>query len=311
MRAFVCIILLGLLSGCETFGERITDEQLAGIDKVGVVSIIDDQIAYNYVGVTVFNNENNLYPFPNLDIDNYVTSTMTSALSRVNPRVRVAPVDVDFATYRGAYKNEEAIAALDITQFSRLFAAKAQEMALKYVIVASRDSVQFDQAPVSVNGFGLRKHVANDNVGAFVLIKFELIDLATQKVLAKARVFERDANSEFAWLEPFADNNAAFKVSMKDYIYEAIEGWTTSVSSTLLMSQKDHQLCASKVYSNGFEIDGVTYTTQQAVLEQRYEYIRNKIINEEADPKEALPPYETRFKATEDKVIECLAQLAE
>ena len=98
---------------------------------------------------------------------------------------------------------------------------------------------------------------------------------------------------------------------MKDYIYEAIEGWTKSVSSTLLMSQKDHQLCASKVYSNGFEIDGVTYTTQQAVLEQRYEYIRNKIINEEADPKEALPPYETRFKATEDKVIECLAQLAE
>ena len=40
-----------------------------------------------------------------------------------------------------------------------------------------------------------------------------------------------------------------------------------------------------------------------------FEYIRNKIMNEEAKGDDALPPYEERFKATEDKVIDCLSQL--
>ena len=44
-------------------------------------------------------------------------------------------------------------------------------------------------------------------------------------------------------------------------------------------------------------------------MQQRYEYIRNKIMNEEAKGDDALPPYEERFKATEDKVIDCLSQL--
>jgi|TARA_Y100001968_G_scaffold36090_1_gene27700 hypothetical protein len=309
MKWVLSALLIVVLAGCETFGDRITEEQLAAIDKVAVVSLIDDQIAYSYVGVTIFNNENNLYPFPGLGIDNYITTTMTEALSRVNPRVKVLPVDADFATYRAAYKNEELIASLDNKKFISLFASQASQMGLRYVVVASRDSIQFDQTPVNVNGFGLRKHVASDDVGAFVLIKFELIDLVTQKVLAKARVFERDYASEFAWLEPFANNDEAFKTSMRDYIYQAIDGWTKSVSSTLLMSQKDQQVCAKQVYARGFEIDGVNYTTQEAVLQQRYEYIRNKIMNEEAKGDDALPPYEERFKATEDKVIDCLSQL--
>ena len=32
-------------------------------------------------------------------------------------------------------------------------------------------------------------------------------------------------------------------------------------------------------------------------------------MNEEAKGDDALPPYEERFKATEDKVIDCLSQL--
>lgn len=309
MKIIFSAFLILVLSGCETFGTRITDEQLTYIDKVGLVSLIDDQISYSYVGITVFNNKDTLYPFVGLNIDDYIVTNISSALRRANPRVEIIPIDVDFDEYRAAYTHAESIASLDVDSFVSLISEKASSLGLKYVIVASRDSIQFDEAPVSVNGFGLRKRIGQGKVGSFVLIKFQLVDLASKQVLAKARAFERDRESNFEWLEPFDENDDSQKSILKTYVYQSIDDWSRSVASTLIQSPEDFQICSEQVYSIGFEIEGTTYTTRNNVLEARGKYIRNKIMTEKVHPQNSKPPYEDRFNATEEKVLDCIERL--
>lgn len=311
MRVIVVAFLVFVLSGCETFGTRIADEQLAGINKVGLVSLVDDRVSYNYVGLTVFNNKDTLYPFPGLNIDDYIITNISSALRRANPRVEVIPIDVDFDEYKAAYMHQESIGALDVNRFAELISQKASDLGLAHVIVASRDSIQFDEAPVGVNGFGLRKRVGQEEIGSFVLIKFQLIDLSSRLEIAKARAFERDRESDFEWLEPFDKNDESQKSALKKYIYQSIDDWSKIVASTLIQSPGDFQECSDKVYAAGFEIDGVTYTTRKDVLEVRGKYIRDKIMNEGVHPKKSKPPYEQRFNAKEDQILHCIGQLVE
>lgn len=310
MRFTFTILIIIILSGCETFGTMITDEQLADINKVGFVSLIDDKISYNYVGVTIFNNKDTLYSFSGLNIDDYIITNISSALRRANPKVEVIPVNVDFDEYKAAYENQELISSLDVNSFSSLFSGRATELGLKYVIVASRDSIQFDEAPVEVNGFGLRKRSGQEKVGSFVLIKFQLIDITTQKEIAKARVFERERESDFEWLEPFDKNDDSYKDAVKKYIYQSIRDWSRSVAYILIQSPRDFQVCSEKIYAKGFEVDGETYTTREAVIEVRRKFISNKIKKENVHPKKSLPPYEGRFEAKEDEVLDCIAELA-
>lgn len=309
MRFIFTIFFIIALSGCETMGTQITDDKLTGINKVGLISLIDDKISYNYVGFTAFNNKNTLYPFSGLNIDDYIHKNLSSALRRANPRVEVIPLNANFDKYKAAYRLQESISSFDLNSFANLALEQTSGLGLKYVIVASRDSIQFDEIPVGVNGFGLRKRVGQEKIGSFVLIKFQLIDIATRQELAKARVFERDSESNFEWLEPFDKNKDSEKTALKKYVYESIDTWSKNVASTLIQSPKDFQVCSEKVYATGFEIDGYTYTKRESVLEVRGKYISNKIMKEKVHQKKSLPPYEMRFKAKEDEILDCIANL--
>lgn len=309
MRLLVVTIILAFLAGCETFGSKIDEQKLQSIDKVALVSLIDDQISYNYVGLTVFNNKDNLYSFSGLKIDEYIQSKLSVSLERANPRVKVYPVTVDFDEYRSSYENPKHIASLNVDKFISKFSKVADQRGFRYVIVASRDSIQFDQTPVGVNGVGLRKKIGNSTIGSFVLIKFQLLDLKTSEVLAKARVFERHRESKFPWLEPFEKNSEEFKESFKKYIYSSIDEWSKSVSAILIQSRKDYQICSERVYKDGFYANGVTYKSRDQVVEAIGKYQRQKIMEEGVDPKESKPPYISKFEEMDERILDCIGDL--
>lgn len=302
----ICLILF--LAGCESFGSRITDERLINIDKVGVVSLLDDQVSYNYVGVTIFNNKDTLYPFAGLGIDDYVVTHISSALQRANPKVEVVPVQVDFETFRSAYTNQQSIAGLKVQRFAHLFSEKAAELGLRHIIVASRDYVQFDETPVMVNGFGLRKRIWQDEVGSFVLIKFQLIDLSDWEELATTRIFERHKDSDFKWQEPFDQNGHSEKNRLKTYVYQTIDNWSRRIASALIQSPKDFEVCSQKIYAAGFTVDGVVYTTREEVVKIRQQHIRRKIKTEGVNANEAAPAFEAQFNLKEEAILDCIAQ---
>jgi hypothetical protein len=311
MKFIISIFLIIALSGCETFGTKITEEQLSKIDKVALVSLIGDQIAYNYVGVTAFNNKNTLYPFPDINIDKYITTKISHALKRANPRVDIVRLDNDFDTLMDSYSSRESITSFDMDRFIAKITDEALGKGINYIIVASRDNIQFDEAPVAVHGFGLRKRVGRDVIGSFVLVKFQLIDISTKKELAKARVFERDRESKFQWKEPYDANSESVKEKLKSYIYKSIDDWSKGVASLLIQSPKDFNICSNKVYSTGFEIDGITYKSREEVLEERRKHIYQKIVREDIHPKKSKPPYEEKFKSKEDEVLDCIGQLVQ
>ncbi len=308
-RLLITAALPFVLAGCETFGTSITDEQLTKVNKVGLVSLVDDQISYNHVALTAFGNRDTLYPFPALDIDTHITDSLSSALRRANPKVDVIPIKVDFQQFRAAYKRQESLASLDTNRFISLISAQASSLGLQHIIVASRDSIQFDQAPIAVNGIGLRTRSGQDAVGSFVLIKLQLLDVLTKQEIAKARVFERNRDSAFSWLEPFDKNTTAQKSKLKDYFYESITEWSKRAAATLIQSPKDFRACSEVVYNAGFEISGTTYRMRDDVLEKRAEHIKRRVLEEGATRKEAMPPFEEQFQAQEEKILDCLAQL--
>jgi hypothetical protein len=309
MKYIISVLLIVFLSGCETLATRVTDEQLSTIDKVGLVSLIGDQISYSYVGLTAFNNKDTLYPFDGLEVDNYISTEISKALRRANPKVEIIPMGVELDELKSSYANEKYLASLDINKFINQISGKASQAQIRYVVVASRDFIQFDEAPVTVNGFGLRKRIGRDDVGSFVLIKFQLIDLLTKKELSKSRVFERDRNSDFEWKKPFNENSEAFKEGFKEYIYKSIDKRSRGIAATLIQSPKDFEFCAKKIYANGFDIDGKTYTTRESVIEVIRQYYRQKIVKEKVEPKKVKVPFKDKYDQKEEEVLDCIATL--
>jgi len=312
MKFIISLFLMIVLSGCESFGKKITEEQLSKIDKVALVSLIDDQITYNSVGFTILDKKNTLYPFLGVNIDKYITTEISHALKRANPRVDVVSLDYDFDTLMDSYSNRKSLTSFDIDRFIAKITDEALAKGINYVIVASRDDFYFEESAFTVvHGFGLRKKVNQDIVGSFVLVKFQLIDISTKKELAKARIYEIDRESELQWSEPFDTNSESFKEKLKLYIYTSIDDWSKRVAALLIQSPKDFSICSKKVYSTGFEIDGITYKSRGEVLNERRNYIHQKIIKENVNPKKSLPPYEKRFQSKEDDVLDCIGQLVQ
>ncbi len=238
MRSILVIIFTVILAGCETFGDYATKEQLSKIDKIGIASLVGSKISYNYVGLTIFNNQDNLYEIENWDIDKYIVNETQNKLKEANSNIDYLPVTISNDSIASFYKKPETLYELNQSTAVSKLKEIGTKQGFSYAIIASRDNIQFEsQVPVDANGLGLRKQFGHDQVGSFVHIKFQLFDLNTGQQLSKMRVFERNRESDLTWLEPYSKNSDLTKARFIEYAKSSINNWLPAVTRTLVTAQ--------------------------------------------------------------------------
>lgn len=96
------LLLVFALFACQSVPFTIKEVQLQGIKKIGVASIIGNELSFVYVGPTVFNNKYRSYDIRNWKIDDFVTRTIKNA---VTSETSFQYVDVEYSpeTFKKLY----------------------------------------------------------------------------------------------------------------------------------------------------------------------------------------------------------------
>ncbi|WP_281556397.1 hypothetical protein [Thalassomonas sp. RHCl1] len=309
MNKVIIAILIWGLAGCATYNVQITDEQLKSVKKLGIVSLVGSDISYSYVGVTVFNNENKLFNFPELDIDNHIINEMKTELPSANNKVEIVPIPVERSLLASSYRNPENLSGFDLKRFVNNMTEKTKGNDLSHILVISRDFIQFDEVPVKINGIGLRKHVFKDDIGAFIFLKFQLIDVKTKKEVSNSFILKKEEESPFPWLQPFEKNTIKTKLSLKSYFQEAISENSMQIARMLIGSPKEMKTCSDQVFSKGFEVDGQVYFKREEVTQLIRDFRYKKIVKENVAPENANPSYINRFNKFDEQISECLRNI--
>lgn len=95
IRLITLILVIGLLSGCETFNLKrsVPDEVVASTKRVGVASFLGSTFDGVLVGITVFGNENFSASVPDWRVDEKAVQK-SILLLKSNPRFDTAAVDL-------------------------------------------------------------------------------------------------------------------------------------------------------------------------------------------------------------------------
>jgi len=307
MNKLILSILLISLTSCATYNVRVTDKQLEKVKKVGVVSVVGNDILYSYLGMTAFNNENKLYDFPELDIDSYIIQEMKSELSSANNKVEILPISVKRTTVTQSYKHPDYLSGFDLKAFIKNISKISTSNNLSHILVVSRDDIQFDDVPVQINGLGLRKR--GNKIGAFIFIKFQLIDMGTKKEISNSFILKRKKDTNFPWVQPFEKNTNSTKNNLISYFKESISDKSMGIARMLISSPKEMKTCSERVFSKGFEIDGKIYYKLKEVKKIINDFRYKKIVREKVAREDADPSFIGRFNQFDKNISACLRSI--
>ena len=237
LKKITVLLMVIYLTGCTTLSNSIKQEDLSRIDKIGIVSLVDDKIAYNYVGITIFNNENNLYPIDNWQLDQAIAETIEKTINESStiPTTVVTTKGEWLATLYDTDGNYH----FDIKKAKPLLDSIAKESGHRFLIVAHRDYMQFEgNVPVGVQGVGIRKRIGSDLVGAYAILEVKLIDTVTGKVLARGLTPAREQDSSLTWLEPFSAQSNTEQEKVKSKLKFMATDWVKRMSRSLVVPQQ-------------------------------------------------------------------------
>lgn len=309
MNKLAFVMLLLVLAGCETYNVKMTDEQLENVKKIGVISVVGSDISYNYVGATVFGNKNEIYDFQELSFDNYILREMQSELSTANNKVEIVSIPVDGSVLSGSYNKPESLSGFELGKFLENVEKVSSNHNLSHILVVRRDSIQFDDAPVAINGIGLRKRINKNKIGAFIFIKFQLIDVLTKKEVSNTFILKKKKDSEFPWIQPFEKNTKETKLRLMSYFHNSISESSMRIARMLVSSSREFKVCSDQVFSGGFKIHDKTYYTREDVTDVISKFVYKKIVKEKVDPEDANPSYIGRFNEFDRRISECLLNI--
>lgn len=85
IHALLCIPIFCLLAGCATTQDRVSPEASSGIKRIGVMSLIGNELRREYVGMTVFGNEHENRDISDWKLDDEYEAQAGRALAAIGP----------------------------------------------------------------------------------------------------------------------------------------------------------------------------------------------------------------------------------
>ena len=102
-RYLNALAIVLFVAGCASMPDRAPPDRLAGIKRVGVVSLVAHEFGRQYTGFTVFGNERESQDISSWGVDEEYEAQMQAALARAG-RFEAVRVPVDRKALRGVYE---------------------------------------------------------------------------------------------------------------------------------------------------------------------------------------------------------------
>ncbi len=195
---FFCYILFSLtLIGCAVGSKPISEEALNRIDKVALVSAVNSEFCYSYIGITAFNNYLKCEPVTDYPMEKRL---LEEALRQVKKKtsIPISVIELDSISKEKINKAQD--------RFGNLI-GKDASLALgdfkhRYVVVLRADRFQFNEIQHPIQGFGIWGQ-RTKNGFPYLIYKLELIDIQTKEILAVGSTAYRDSGISLPWMEPY------------------------------------------------------------------------------------------------------------
>lgn len=213
------LMLLALVpvAGAAFMPGAVPEKELAGMERIGVVSAFGDTFHGILIGTTVFQNKNYTVEVPDWKIDEHVRSHVAKALEE-RGRVKALDLALDAGQVNALYRDKKPD-ALDESKLLEL--AKAQGWS--HVLVLHR--VRYDNAPFHQGGFGV---FSRSMFGAQVRCAYALYMASVYRV-------DTGKNLAFRWGEPClgGDQTLVAKPAFDDYTADEKRYIEESIKSQL------------------------------------------------------------------------------
>ncbi len=217
MRIFVVFatILLLFLTDCTAANMEIPKESMAKIHRVAVVSVLWDEIRFQRVGFTIFNNVDNYYPLSQWDINQKIESVVRTTMKK-NKDVQLVEINFDREKLQDIYKSRGE--GSGSAPFDRHYIALSHApYNFKYIDSYLRqivESNQVDTLIVIAENYGFAKvgsietHVQgiaeiNDQLGATTDLCFRaeivVIDTHTLETISKTLLYTQNNLDNNYW----------------------------------------------------------------------------------------------------------------
>lgn len=179
----------------------VPEKELAGMERIGVVSAFGDTFHGVLIGTTVFQNKSYTVEVPDWKIDEYVRSEVMKALE-AHGQVKGVELPLDAAQVNALYEPRKP----EVLDDGKLIAL-AREQGWTHVLVLHR--IHYDNAPFHQGGFGV---FSRGMLG---------LKMQCAYALYMASVFRVDTgkNVAFRWGEPClgGDTTLVAKPAFDDY----------------------------------------------------------------------------------------------
>lgn len=232
LKNLLLLVSLIMISGCQSLMTNIKKEDLGAIDKIGIVSFVGDKIAYNYVGATIFGNENYFVQVDDWEIDLAIANELEKGIN--------ARSDIPTKVIKTRSEWLEPIFdgsdnyAFSIKKQLPMLQKIAADNQVKYLTIVYRTSAQFDKTPTHVQGIGFRKHFSSDKIGAYALLELQLIDVTTGRVLSRIETPRKEFDTSFIWHNEKSDLSDSDQKFNEENLKKMTLEWLPLMSGVLV-----------------------------------------------------------------------------
>ena len=220
MRIVAVLCLSLLLTGCPTVGgnnvARVTTDYAATVKKVGLLSLVDDQINISYLTASAQESFFSRATLAGWNIDAQVAGIMTPKLKRKGFEVISIPRSKELLS---VYDSDFSYAMTE--RIHAQLANIGKELGLDLVIVVARhvDADRVTETNQKIRSYGLQKAV-DSAAFAYGSIYVEAYDTHKLFVVGKATGFQSAALPAGVWQSAF--ESAKGTVTIPDDIHAAV-----------------------------------------------------------------------------------------
>lgn len=212
MKYLLIIITTIAIAGCAIAQKPISPERLASIDKVGIISSVNSEICFSYLGFTVFGNALECEEIKDYPLSQKLVAQVYKSASKAT-KIPLTIIDVDNQTKDLINSSTDYHGNLNVEKISQKLSETPALEGYKYLLIFRPDVWQFYQAPNPIKGLGVwsnKKGIGNP----YIIYQFELINIESNEVLAVGTTSYRDEDITLKLSDSYAELDAKEKSNM-------------------------------------------------------------------------------------------------
>lgn len=203
-RILSIILICIMLSSCIYTQVKLSDTDLKNIRKVGLVSLLPEDINLHYVGVTVFNNTYNRADISGFDANKIAAEVGKNDLKKSG--IEVVELKGQKGWIKSLYRNSYSSPNKDAIQSELEKLARSADVSHMVVIYSNPVQDRIAGSAEFNSGYGIFKRVVRPPA-AYSSISVDIAEIVPFKYLISSGAFTMRSLPQSLWHSEYEDDN--------------------------------------------------------------------------------------------------------